>query len=377
MASTSSIDVSHEAVLGKVRPPRKGLLPMSREAAASRLIEQLSWKVVTVEAPLGVGKTSFLADVYHRLFERRDRWRVAWLTVDERDDAERIFHHVLLAWKKELPSIEIDEFMLLHRRSADLFAVSFGNFLTQELDGSPVDYVLIVDDIDKADPCAMAEFFDCVTEYCPENFHVVASGSCALWESLGVRFRSNVYRYPQGNLQLDREMIRGILSNSIEACIIQEESPPPLCSTSWRKAGVVPIPSAVPSLAAPQAASDGYHSVQPLVPNGKHVVRGASDLFRGCEVHAHVIRRRFHREHGVDHGMRVHAKRCVLRRLGLRYSRRAHRGGSAFGIAGSLGLCLLRKHILGIALGGCFRSERQSARKSRFQRFNGSGPCLQ
>jgi LuxR family maltose regulon positive regulatory protein len=73
----------------KIQPPRSRAARVQRHALDSAVAAALqAHRVVLLQAPAGFGKTSALAAQWARL---PPRWAAAWVSLDEDDDAERLF----------------------------------------------------------------------------------------------------------------------------------------------------------------------------------------------------------------------------------------------------------------------------------------------
>ncbi|MEE0145690.1 MAG: hypothetical protein UEP80_04880, partial [Senegalimassilia anaerobia] len=142
MAAGIPMKVSHDVALAKITPPRRSSLSIDRDGALQSLIECLSGKIVTVEAPVGSARSGFLAEAYRRLGDDAEHWRTAWLSVDEADDRDRLARHVLAALRTVWPELDMVELGRLYQENPTYFSVALSNFLLERASDVGVDVVL-------------------------------------------------------------------------------------------------------------------------------------------------------------------------------------------------------------------------------------------
>lgn len=197
--AASALGVGFEVSLAKIKPPARTSTMVERGEAFEALLDCLESRVVIIEAPFGFAKSSLLAEAYYRLGEEGSRWGVAWLSVDEQDDAERLFRHVLASLATLYPDLDTAAFMNLYRDERRSSAVALSNFLLERaVEGREV--AVLVDDLHKADPVAVSELLNITARFLPEGVHVVATGNHSLWEAVDVEMQEHVRIFPAEKL---------------------------------------------------------------------------------------------------------------------------------------------------------------------------------
>ncbi|GAA6488507.1 MAG TPA: LuxR C-terminal-related transcriptional regulator [Gordonibacter urolithinfaciens] len=217
MAAGIPMKVSHDVALAKITPPRRSSLSIDRDGALQSLIECLSGKIVTVEAPVGSARSGFLAEAYRRLGDDAEHWRTAWLSVDDADDCDRLARHVLAALHTVWSELDMVELVRLYQENPTYFWVALSNFLLERASDVGVDVVLLVDDLHRAAPDAIAEFLNSAARYFPETVHVVASGNYLLWEHIDLAFRDEVRMFPSDKLNFSQDEVEAILRQAMDA----------------------------------------------------------------------------------------------------------------------------------------------------------------
>jgi LuxR family transcriptional regulator, maltose regulon positive regulatory protein len=138
----------------KLRPPvrRGGLVP--RPDLVARLCDTRRFRLATVQAAAGFGKTSLLSQCYERL---RGEQPVAWLSLDASDnDYSRFLAHLFAAI--EGSGIELTrEFKNVARYGSRLAPGTCGDLLTSALDCANCALTICIDDFHLLDDATSAQ----------------------------------------------------------------------------------------------------------------------------------------------------------------------------------------------------------------------------
>ena len=143
----------------------------------SRLIKQIDLgirgPVTVLTAPAGFGKTNLLLEwVAHNLRSQKPR-SIAWLTLDEEDDAPPRFWHYLIAAVQVLDP-------QLGKDASDFFQGSSGNgpqagltLFLNEISSYPNDIILVLDDLHVVENASIYRNLRFLLKHLPRNLHVV------------------------------------------------------------------------------------------------------------------------------------------------------------------------------------------------------------
>ncbi|HWM15766.1 MAG TPA: LuxR C-terminal-related transcriptional regulator [Microbacterium sp.] len=147
-------------------------VPTRRPASVPRprLIDRLSRpaRLILVAAPAGFGKTSMLTE----WLASRDDSRVAWLSLDERDnDASLFWTYVLTAFDRVEPGVGAAALDLLTSTPPSIEAVVAT--LVNDLDSHPIEIVLVLDDFHVIENAAIHAGVAFLVDSIPSHVHLV------------------------------------------------------------------------------------------------------------------------------------------------------------------------------------------------------------
>ena len=163
-------------LMTKLQLPRlqKALLP--REHLLELLDRALDCKLTVIAGPAGYAKTTLVGQWIASRSIRADTFRVAYITLDERDnDPLRFWRYIIAAcqtWQPDLGK-EALELLRMHRlppfKSLDMMLTVLLNELNQLATSS----VLVLDDFHVLDPSVVTEMLSFFLEHLPTTFHLI------------------------------------------------------------------------------------------------------------------------------------------------------------------------------------------------------------
>ncbi|MCG8440483.1 MAG: hypothetical protein MI723_01620, partial [Caulobacterales bacterium] len=163
----------------KVTPPRQLASTISRPRLVERVEEGAAGAVVILEAPGGYGKSSLLSEWRHQRLERGQP--VAWLSVDEDDDAETFITY--LAYACHVAGVEVDSAVLtgLHAPSEASMSQAIYEILAS-IERLHEDVAIVIDDFERLSASVKETTVPLIVRRLPAN----AAFLFAARESVGV-----------------------------------------------------------------------------------------------------------------------------------------------------------------------------------------------
>ena len=153
----------------KISPPKQGVVVLKRTRLLERLSAGRSRRVTLLEAPAGFGKTTLLAQWRERLLA--EGVRVAWLTLDADDSAERLAAYMAFALQEA--GVEMSATGLLQDGHLGAPAGTPAvHALLHAATRVQQQICLILDDVERVTDADVHMQLDTLIRYAPENLHV-------------------------------------------------------------------------------------------------------------------------------------------------------------------------------------------------------------
>ena len=143
-------------------PPRGYLHRSSLERSISSVLKR---RLTVLQAPAGFGKTTVLADIFHR--KKMDGVAVGWLSVDEDDRPEVFGDYVARAIQHA--GVDLAELNGGDIWSSSHFARQFG-MLARAIEAHSGPCLLALDEVERLPPCTV-ELLDRILTRSPSNLH--------------------------------------------------------------------------------------------------------------------------------------------------------------------------------------------------------------
>jgi LuxR family maltose regulon positive regulatory protein len=198
--------------------PRAGLIP--RASLQALLQTGLERKLCLVDAPVGFGKTTLLA-----------QWRVAagggrvaWVSLDDGDnDPTRFWIYVTEALRTVEPSVGASALEALQRAGADLYRVVLPRLLN-DLDGIGSPLVLVLDDYYLITEAACHQTLEFFLDYLPANVHLVlATRADPPLPLAGMRVRGELVEIRATELRFTEQEALALLNGSMGLQLTPED----------------------------------------------------------------------------------------------------------------------------------------------------------
>lgn len=169
------------------------------------------YKVVTVIAPTGFGKTTLLAQWLTEIEERREKPKTltAWLTFDEHDnDPNRLVRYVIGALKIGVPGLDIE-----NEATTDAIGDTQPEVMLERLSiallSLNVRVVLFLDDAHQISSMSAIQVLEWLLRQTSSNFRIIAGSRQALGVSIAdLRLRGQLLEFDQGSLAFDQDESR-------------------------------------------------------------------------------------------------------------------------------------------------------------------------
>jgi LuxR family transcriptional regulator, maltose regulon positive regulatory protein len=180
----------------KLRPPLPAATCVVREHLLDRIALASRRKVLLLIAPTGSGKSTLLTHWHAR--DRHGR-TIAWLSLDEHDDAPaRFFAYLLGAVRSVVPDIDARVASRLDHEAA----------VTEQFDRVTADLTIVIDDCQCLTSPAVCRALDYVIRRSPHNVHWVLSGRCAPDVNIGaLRLNDELATMGGADLSFDSALI--------------------------------------------------------------------------------------------------------------------------------------------------------------------------
>jgi LuxR family maltose regulon positive regulatory protein len=162
-------------VVGERVRPSKLLLPRLAADAVDRprllaaLDRGLDAALILLSGPGGYGKTTLL-----RQWLATHQWPVAWLTLDDRDDAAGFVAHLVAALRPHLPDARWSALGLLRLPGA-VAPADLGAALAEDLAAATGDAVLVLDDYQEVVDLGVHGVLDALLRHPPPRLHLVVA----------------------------------------------------------------------------------------------------------------------------------------------------------------------------------------------------------
>jgi ATP/maltotriose-dependent transcriptional regulator MalT len=156
-------------VSAKVSPPRQLVNACRRNMLLKRLLGNNINPVTILEAPAGFGKTLLLSQWREEL--KSDSYTVAWLSIDESDEADILIPYIAFAFQKA--ELGMDETGLLSPSFHGIrTAYGLGRFLNR-IENSGTRCVLMLDDVERCSDNVLSEVIEPLMRLQPDNLYLV------------------------------------------------------------------------------------------------------------------------------------------------------------------------------------------------------------
>jgi ATP/maltotriose-dependent transcriptional regulator MalT len=156
-------------VRAKVSPPRQLVNACRRNVLLKRLLGSEINPVTILEAPAGFGKTSLLSQWREEL--KADSYVVAWLSINESDEADILIPYIAFAFQKA--GLDMNDTGLLSPAFHGIqTAYGLGRFLNR-IENSGVRCVLMLDDVERSNDNVLSELIEPVMRLQSDNLYLV------------------------------------------------------------------------------------------------------------------------------------------------------------------------------------------------------------
>lgn len=200
----------------KIQPPRQRAARVERAELDAELLRAIrGHRVVLLQAPAGFGKTSLLAGlVAHGEARRAAGTAVAWVTLDQDDDAERLFACLVAALEPhDLPWRASPEALveLAGGDAAQLRRAATG--LINALAGCEAPHgVIVLDDLHRVDSPSAMVLLEALIQGLPANWTVLLSTRTAPPLALArLRAGGELAEFNQDQLRFNRDEAAALL----------------------------------------------------------------------------------------------------------------------------------------------------------------------
>jgi LuxR family transcriptional regulator, maltose regulon positive regulatory protein len=157
----------------KLAPPKQMVAMHPRDRLTARLTAGRSRKLTMIEAPAGFGKTTLLAQWRELLLAQHVR--VAWLTLDEDDTAERLISYLALSLAGAGADLEGTGLLAEDRRGLPSGAPALHSILDALTRGEG-EIALILDDVERLKSREAQHQLETLIQYAPDNLHIAIAG---------------------------------------------------------------------------------------------------------------------------------------------------------------------------------------------------------
>ncbi|WP_244238880.1 LuxR C-terminal-related transcriptional regulator [Corallococcus carmarthensis] len=156
----------------KLAPPQTASVLVSRSAALRKIDRGVGGKLVLVTAPLGSGKTTLLTQWYR---EVRGARLLAWLSLDERDNApERFFSYLVGAIRRAAP--EFDAYIASQLDAQVALPLDHATTVVlRSLWNLGRELVVVIDDFHVLRERALVRAFSYLLDHAPPHVHWIVS----------------------------------------------------------------------------------------------------------------------------------------------------------------------------------------------------------
>src|SRR5512137_3224170 len=152
----------------KLNQPRLSRTLVHRPALVQRINEGLDGYLTLISAPVGFGKTTLAAD-----WASQSSRRVAWLSLDETDNALDVFLTYLIAAIRTLFPEACPDLIELVQSGSLPGPDVLSSILINEIDDVPDRFVLILDDYHYISQPAIHELLDALLRHPPLQMHLL------------------------------------------------------------------------------------------------------------------------------------------------------------------------------------------------------------
>ncbi|WP_244237361.1 LuxR C-terminal-related transcriptional regulator [Corallococcus llansteffanensis] len=205
----------------KLSPPQTASVLVSRSAMLRKIDRGVGGKLVLVTAPLGSGKTTLLTQWYR---EVRGSRLLAWLSLDERDNApERFFSYLVGAIRRTAPEFDayiaspLDEHVALPLDHATTVVLRSLWNLGREL-------VVVIDDFHVLRERSLVRAFSYLLDHAPPHVHwIVSSRSPPELDLAKLKLTEQLVTLDSRDLSLDGEAIHELGQRLCGAALAPED----------------------------------------------------------------------------------------------------------------------------------------------------------
>ncbi len=192
----------------KVTPPRQLVSVISRSRLVDALDAAAHCKLVVLQAPGGYGKSSALAEWRETRKSQGDL--VAWLSVDEDDDADTLIAY--LAYACLVAGLDVDDDDLLSfEYSTDKKTTQAVYQLLAQIEQSGRPLRIVIDDLERLDPVVRETVFAILLRRLPDNATlVVASRERVELDTVDLEHRGLVTRIDAEDLRFSADEIASL-----------------------------------------------------------------------------------------------------------------------------------------------------------------------
>jgi LuxR family maltose regulon positive regulatory protein len=154
---------------GKILPPKQLVAMHARGRLISRLTSGRARRLTMIEAPAGFGKTTLLAQWRELLLT--ERMRVAWLTLDADDTADRLVAYIALSLQGAGVDLASTGLLSDDPRGWPAGALALPSIL-DALARDARAVLLIFDDLERLTDQGAQRQLDTLIQYAPDNLHI-------------------------------------------------------------------------------------------------------------------------------------------------------------------------------------------------------------